>query len=39
MNYKNKPYPTYNPAIHIDVYGNIGVVFDNDLEACCQLYG
>ena len=29
----NKPYPTYNPAIHIDVYGTLSVVFDNDLEA------
>ncbi|NLZ95515.1 MAG: methylaspartate ammonia-lyase [Bacteroidales bacterium] len=30
---KNKPYPTYNPAIHIDVYGTLSVVFSNDLEA------
>ena len=30
---KMKPYPSYNPAIHIDVYGTLSVVFDNDLEA------
>ena len=30
---KFKPYPSYNPAIHIDVYGTLSVVFDNDFEA------
>lgn len=25
--------PDYNPAIHIDVYGTLGIVFDNDFEA------
>ncbi len=30
---KFKPYPSYKPAIHIDVYGTLSVVFDNDLEA------
>ncbi len=30
---KLKPYPEYNPAIHIDVYGTLGIVFDNDFEA------
>ena len=32
QNYKFKPYPSYNPAIHIDVYGTLEV-FDNNLEA------
>ena len=30
---KFKPYPSYKPAIHIDVYGTLSVVFDNDLKA------
>lgn len=30
---KLKPYEDYNPAIHIDVYGTLGTVFDNDFEA------
>jgi methylaspartate ammonia-lyase len=30
---KFKPYPSYNPAIHIDVYGTLSIVFDNNLEA------
>ena len=30
---KLKPYPSYDPAIHIDVYGTLGIVFDNDFEA------
>lgn len=36
---KFKPYPTYNPAIHIDVYGTLSVVFDNDLEAIANYMG
>ena len=30
---KLKPYSEYNPAIHIDVYGTLGIVFDNDFET------
>ena len=30
---KYKPYPSYKPAIHIDVYGTLSVVFDNNFEA------
>ena len=30
---KFKPYQSYNPAIHIDVYGTLSIVFDNNLEA------
>lgn len=34
-----KPYPSYNPAIHIDVYGTLSGVFDNDLEAIANYMG
>lgn len=27
-----KPYESYQPAIHIDVYGTLSTVFDNDFE-------
>ncbi len=27
-----KPYNSYNPVIHIDVYGTLGLVFDNDFK-------
>lgn len=27
-----KPYEGYNPVIHIDVYGTLGIVFNNDFE-------
>ncbi|MGV8962800.1 MAG: methylaspartate ammonia-lyase [Candidatus Saccharimonadaceae bacterium] len=36
---KLKPYPSYNPAIHIDVYGTLSVVFDNDFEAISNYIG
>lgn len=29
----NKPYETYNPVFHMDVYGTLGIVFNNDMEA------
>ena len=29
----NKPYPSYHPTIHIDVYGTLSNVFDNNLES------
>lgn len=28
----HKPYEGYNPAIHIDVYGTLSIVFDNNYE-------
>lgn len=27
-----KPYESYQPVIHIDVYGTLGIVFNNDFE-------
>ena len=36
---KLKPYPSYNPAIHIDVYGTLSVVFENDFEAIAKYMG
>ena len=36
---KLKPYPTYNPAIHIDVYGTLSVVFDNNFEDIVEYLG
>ncbi|WP_329903713.1 methylaspartate ammonia-lyase [Porphyromonas pogonae] len=27
-----KPYEDYNPTLHIDVYGTLGIVFDNDFK-------
>ncbi|MFA6770214.1 MAG: methylaspartate ammonia-lyase [Bacteroidales bacterium] len=29
---KLKPFPEYNPIIHIDLYGTLSQVFDNDFE-------
>ncbi len=29
---KFKPYESYNPVLHIDVYGTLGIVFDNNFE-------
>ena len=34
-----KPYESYNPVIHIDVYGTLGIVFDNDFEAIATYIG
>lgn len=36
---KLKPSESYNPAIHIDVYGTLSIVFDNDLEAITNYIG
>lgn len=37
----NKPFENYQPIIHIDVYGTLGIVFNNDFEAiadyCAEL--
>ena len=35
----HKPYESYKPAIHIDVYGTLSIVFDNDLEKIAQYIG
>ncbi len=34
-----KPYESYNPTIHIDVYGTLGIVFNNDFEAIANYIG
>ena len=34
-----KPYEEYNPVIHIDVYGTLGIVFDNDFDAIANYIG
>ncbi len=34
-----KPFETYNPVIHIDVYGTLGIVFNNDFEAIASYIG
>lgn len=34
-----KPYEGYNPTIHIDVYGTLGLVFDNDFEKIAEYIG
>lgn len=34
-----KPFETYNPVIHIDVYGTLGIVFDNDFDAIARYIG
>lgn len=36
---KLKPYDDYDPVIHIDVYGTLGIVFDNDFEAIANYIG
>ena len=34
-----KPYEEYNPVIHIDVYGTLGIVFDNDFDYIANYIG
>lgn len=34
-----KPFESYNPIIHIDVYGTLGIVFNNDTEAVAKYIG
>ncbi|POY36622.1 methylaspartate ammonia-lyase [Solitalea longa] len=34
-----KPYESYNPIIHIDVYGTLGLVFNNDFEKIATYIG
>ncbi len=36
---KFKPYEAYNPIIHIDVYGTLGIVFNNDFEKIATYIG
>ncbi len=36
---KLKPYDSYKPAIHIDVYGTLGLVFNNDFEKIADYIG
>ena len=36
---KLKPFESYNPTIHIDVYGTLGLVFDNNFEAIANYIG
>lgn len=36
---KFKPYESYNPVIHIDVYGTLGLVFNNDFEKIAGYIG
>ncbi len=36
---KLKPFDSYNPVIHIDVYGTLGIVFDNNFEAIAHYIG
>ena len=36
---KLKPTDDYQPVIHIDVYGTLGIVFDNDFEAIATYIG
>lgn len=36
---KLKPFEGYNPTIHIDVYGTLGIVFNNDPEAIAHYIG
>ncbi|GAD05067.1 methylaspartate ammonia-lyase [Porphyromonas crevioricanis] len=35
----NKPFESYNPTIHIDVYGTLGLVFDNNFENIANYIG
>lgn len=35
----NRPSADYNPTIHIDVYGTLGIVFDNNFEAIASYIG
>ena len=36
---KLKPYASYNPIMHIDVYGTLGIVFDNNAEVIADYVG
>lgn len=36
---KLKPFESYKPIIHIDVYGTLGIVFDNQVEAIANYIG
>lgn len=36
---KLRPCECYNPTIHIDVYGTLGIVFNNDFEAITKYIG
>ena len=36
---KLRPYETYHPTIHIDVYGTLGLVFHNDTRAIAAYIG
>lgn len=36
---KLKPYDSYNPTIHIDVYGTLGIVFNDDFESIANYIG
>lgn len=36
---KLAPFPTYKPAIHIDVYGTLGLVFNNNFEQIADYIG
>lgn len=35
----HKPYEGYKPAIHIDVYGTLSIVFDNKMEEIAKYLG
>ena len=36
---KLRPCESYNPMLHIDVYGTLGIVFNNDFEAIAKYIG
>ena len=36
---KLRPCECYNPTIHIDVYGTLGIVFNNDFETIAKYIG
>ena len=36
---KLRPCESYNPTLHIDVYGTLGIVFNNDFEAIAKYIG
>ncbi len=33
---EHKPFESYHPTIHIDVYGTLGLVFDNDFKKIAE---
>lgn len=35
----HRPEESYHPDIHIDVYGTLGIIFDNDLDAIASYIG